>query len=114
MPPTVEDRLRDILEAITEIQDVVRGISFAQFSPDRRARLLIERLLEIVCEASRTIPEKIKQEEADIDWRRMIDFGNLLRHAYHTTQAEVVWDIIENHLAPLKSVVERRIRASSK
>jgi uncharacterized protein with HEPN domain len=75
---------------------------------------LTERLLEIVCEASRTITEKIKQEEPDIDWRKMIDFGNLLRHAYHTTKPEVVWDIIENHLPPLKSVVERRIRASGK
>lgn len=114
MPPTVEDRLRDILEAIIEIEDVVQGVSFVQFASDRRARLLTERLLEIVCEASRTIPEKIKQEEPAIDWRKMIDFGNLLRHAYHTTKAEVVWDVIANHLPPLKSVVERRIRASGK
>jgi uncharacterized protein with HEPN domain len=56
MPPTVEDRLRDILEAITEIEDVMQGASFNQFTSDRRARLLTERLLEIVCEASRTIP----------------------------------------------------------
>jgi hypothetical protein len=28
MPPTVEDRLRDILEAITEIEDVTRGVSY--------------------------------------------------------------------------------------
>lgn len=113
MPPTVEDRLRDILEAIIEIEDVVRSLSFAQFASDRRARLLTERLLEIVCEASRTIPEEIKQEEFDIDWRKMIDFGNLLRHAYHTTKAEVVWDIVKNHMPPLKSVVERRIGASN-
>jgi uncharacterized protein with HEPN domain len=112
MPPSLEDRLRDILEAIAEIEDVVRGASFAEFARDRRARLLTERLLEIVCEASRTITEKIKQEEPDIDWRKMIDFGNLLRHAYHTTKPEVVWDIIENHLPPLKAAVERRIRAS--
>jgi uncharacterized protein with HEPN domain len=81
MPPIVEDRLRDILEAITEIEDVMRGASFDQFAPDRRARLLTERLLEIVCEASRTIPDKIKQDEPGIDWRKMIDFGNLLRQA---------------------------------
>jgi uncharacterized protein with HEPN domain len=113
MSPTLEDRLRDILEAITEIEDVMQGANFDQFAADRRMRLLVERLLEIVCEASRTVPEKIKQEAPNIDWRRMIDFGNLLRHAYHTTKAETVWDIIENHLPPLKSFVERRIRASS-
>jgi uncharacterized protein with HEPN domain len=113
MPPTVEDRLRDILEAIIEIQDVVQGASLAQFTSDRRARLVVERLLEIVCEASRTIPEKIKQEEPVIDWRKMIDFGNLLRHAYHSTEAEIVWNIIANHLPPLKSVIERRIASSN-
>jgi uncharacterized protein with HEPN domain len=114
MPPTIEDRLRDILEAIIEIEDVMRGVSLDQFASDRRTRLLVERLLEIVCEASRTIPDNIKQEEPDIDWRKMIDFGNLLRHAYHTTNAESVWDITQNHLPPLKSLVERRIRASGK
>jgi uncharacterized protein with HEPN domain len=114
MPPTVEDRLRDIFEAITEIEDVMLGASFDQFTADRRSRLLIERLLEIVCEASRTIPDKIKQDEPGIDWRKMIDFGNLLRHAYHATKAEIVWDIVQNHLPPLKSLVERRIRATGK
>jgi uncharacterized protein with HEPN domain len=112
VPPTVEDRLRDILEAIVEIQEVMHGISFDHFASDRRTRLLIERLLEIVCEASRTIPENIKQKDSSIDWRSMIDFGNLLRHAYHTTRAETVWDILQNHLPPLKSFVERHIRES--
>jgi uncharacterized protein with HEPN domain len=114
MPPTIEDRLRDILEAIIEIEDVMQGVSLDQFASDRRARLLVERLLEIVCEASRAIPDNIKQDEPGIDWRKMIDFGNLLRHAYHTTRAESVWDIAQNHLPPLKSLVERRIRASGK
>jgi uncharacterized protein with HEPN domain len=114
MPPTAEDRLRDIFEAITEIEDVMRALSFDQFASDRRVRLLTERLLEIVCEASRTLPEKIKQSEPGIDWRKMIDFANLLRHAYHTTKAETVWDIAQNHLPPLKSLVERHIQGPAK
>jgi hypothetical protein len=43
MPPTVEDRLRDIFEAIAEIEDVTRGMSISHFASDRRTRLLIER-----------------------------------------------------------------------
>ncbi|MDR3487667.1 MAG: DUF86 domain-containing protein [Bradyrhizobium sp.] len=114
MPPTVEDRLRDISEATAEIEDVMRGANLLKFASDRRSRLLIERLLEIVCEASRTIPDEVKQGEPSIDWRAMIDFGNLLRYAYHTTKAEVTWDIVQNHLPPLKAFVERRIRASGR
>jgi uncharacterized protein with HEPN domain len=44
----------------------------------------------------------------------MIDFGNLLRHAYHTTNVNIVWDIIQNQLPPLKSFVERNIKASNR
>ncbi len=114
MPPSVDDRLRDILEAITEIEDVMHDVSFEQFSSDRRIRLLTERMLEIACEASRTIPEKLKQDAPDIEWRNMIDFGNLLRHAYHSTDPQVVWDIIQNHLPPLKSFVQHRIGLAGK
>lgn len=114
MPPTVEDRLRDILEAITQIDDMLQGADFDRFASDRMTRLAAERLLEIACEASRSIPDNIKQTEPDIDWRKMIDFGNLLRHAYHETKAEIVWDVIQNHLPPLKSRVEKLIRMSGR
>jgi uncharacterized protein with HEPN domain len=56
----------------------------------------------------------MKNSESGIDWRRMVDFGNLLRYAYHTTNVAIVWDIIQNHLPPLKSFVERRITASNR
>ncbi len=112
MPPTMKDRLQDILEAIVEIEDIVRGVTFDQFASDRRTRLLTERLLEIVCEASRAIPDEIKQRQPDIDWRKMVDFGNLLRHAYHMTKTETVWDVIQLRLPPLKSFVENLIRSS--
>jgi len=111
MPPTMKDRLNDILEAIIEIEDIARGLSFDQFASDRRIRLLTERLLEIVCEASRAIPDEVKQRQPDIDWRKMVDFGNLLRHAYHATKAEIVWDVIQSRLPPLKSFVENLIRS---
>jgi uncharacterized protein with HEPN domain len=114
MPPTVEDRLRDILEAITEIEEMLASSSLDMFAADKMRRMATERYLEVVCEATRRLTEDIKREAPDIEWQRMIDFGNLLRRAYHTTDVEIVWDIIQNHLPPLRSFVERRIRASSR
>lgn len=100
MPPTVEDRLRDILDAITDIENAVGDFTLDQFVAEKTTRLATERLLEIVCEASRFIPDDLKRAEPEIDWRKMIDFGNLLRHAYHMTKAEIVWDIVQIHLPP--------------
>lgn len=56
MPPTVDDRLRDILEAILKIEKLTDGTDLAGFTADELRRLATERLLEIICEASRSVP----------------------------------------------------------
>jgi hypothetical protein len=76
MPPTVDDRLKDISESIAEIQKLLTGVDFQTYSTDRMLSLATERLLEIVCEASRTLPDEIKTNAPDIDWRKMIDFAS--------------------------------------
>jgi uncharacterized protein with HEPN domain len=90
MPPTVEDRLRDILEAIIEIEELLASSSLDRFATDKTSRRATERYLEVICEATRAIPDEVKRDESAIDWRKMIDFGNLLRHAYHTTNPEII------------------------
>lgn len=110
MPPTVDDRLRDVLEAILQIDAMLAGFTLEQFAADNLRRMATERYLEIVCEAARKLPDEVKQLAPDIDWRKMNDFANLLRHAYHATKVEIVWDIIRNHLPPLRAFVEEQIR----
>ena len=110
MPPSVEDRLLDIKDAILEIEDILSDVSFEQFSSQRRTRHLVERYLEIACEAALRLPDNIKEQAPNIDWRKMTDFANLLRHAYHSTKVNVVWETVQDHLPPLKALVEQRIR----
>jgi uncharacterized protein with HEPN domain len=113
MPPTVEDRLRDILEAIGEIEGMLAGRDLALFTADKMRRMATERYLEVICEAARRLTDEVKRDAPNIEWQKMVDFGNRLRHAYHATDVRVVWEIIQDHLPPLKAFVERRIRASN-
>ena len=112
MPPTVEDRLRDILEAIAEIEEILTGRDLDLFSADKLRRMATERYLEVICEAARNLSDEVKRDGPEIEWQKMVDFGNRLRHAYHATDINIVWDIVQNYLPPLKSFVERRIRAA--
>jgi uncharacterized protein with HEPN domain len=111
MPPTVEDRLSDIRTSISRIERITSNMTFEQFVSDDAMRAATERFLEVVCEASRHLPNDIKQREPRIAWRKMVDFGNILRHAYRSTEAEVVWDIVQNDLPMLKAFVQRSIQA---
>ena len=84
-----------------------QGKNLDQFSSDMMLRLATERLLEIICEASRRLPEEVKKNEPAINWQKMIDFGNVLRHAYHSIRVDIVWDIVQGELPALKSFAAR-------
>jgi uncharacterized protein with HEPN domain len=75
-------------------------------------RLAIERLLEVISEASRHVPAEAKAKEPGINWRRLADLGNRLRHAYHQTDADLLWAMIENDLEPLDKFVQQIIKES--
>lgn len=61
MPPTLADRVRHILEAIVHIEHSLADVEYQQFSDDLFLRLAIERLLEIISEASRKFQQNSKQ-----------------------------------------------------
>lgn len=99
--------IRHILDAITNIEMDTAGYDFEKFRKDRRARQLVERNLEILSEASRRLPQELKDLEAHIPWRAVAGIGNILRHDYHETYPTVLWDTCNKDLKPLKDAVER-------
>jgi uncharacterized protein with HEPN domain len=105
-------RLRDILDAIEQLEQMLNSITFADFVQDRIKRAACERFLEIISEASRHIPEEYKAQQPHIAWRRIADTGNHLRHAYHRIDAEILWDIHRSgELAELKSAINHMRKA---
>ena len=113
MRPTVAERLAHIDEAIDNIRQMLAGRTRAAFVEDMMLRLAVERSLEIISEASRHIPPDLKASEQTINWRRLADLGNWLRHAYHRTDAGILWDMVQNDLEPLKTFVGQMIKGSN-
>ena len=114
MPPSAEDRLRDILEAVGEMEVMLAGFDLDGFASDKMRRMATERYLEVICEATRKLADDVKQKAPHIEWQTIIDFGNRLRHAYHATDVKIVWGILQTHLPLLKSFAERQIARSGK
>jgi len=112
MPPTLADRLAHILTAIDTIQSALMNKKFENVKGDLMLRLAIERSLEIICEASRHVPKDVQMLHPEINWRGMVDFGNELRHAYHRVDPNLLWEIVQRDLPPLRAFVEHVIRDS--
>lgn len=103
-------RLQDIRDAIDQIDLLLARKTFADVQSDRVLRAAFERFLEILSEASRPIPQMLKDDAPQIPWRRIGDIGNHLRHAYNRVDAEILWNLHESgDLADLGEVIDRFI-----
>jgi len=96
-----------LLKAIANIEADIAEHNLDSFRADRRARQLVERNLEIISEASRRLPDAAKAEESDIPWRAIAGIGNILRHDYHESQADILWETCRTDIPALKAAVTR-------
>lgn len=70
-PRLLSLRLSDIVEAIDHIRSVLDGASPDDFERDWQRRWLVERGIEIISEASRHLPEELKDRHVVIPWRKV-------------------------------------------
>lgn len=94
--------LHDMLDSITAITEFISGLDYPAFLRDRKTYSATVRELEVIGEASGKISEILKAEHPEIDWRTIKDFRNVLAHEYFSINSEILWDIIQNKLEPLK------------
>ena len=81
MPPRgPRQRLQDILDAIADVERYTAGKLFADYEADPLLRRAVERWIEIVSEASRHVPQALKDKHPSVPWRQVADIGNIFRH----------------------------------
>jgi uncharacterized protein with HEPN domain len=65
--------------------------------------------LEIVSEATRKLPQDLRDRHPDLPWRAIAGIGNVYRHEYDNVAEEIVWRTVQHSLAPLLEVIEREL-----
>jgi uncharacterized protein with HEPN domain len=75
--------LHDILEAIVGARGAVGDMTLDAYVASWTTRRAAERAIEIISEATRHLPERLRASEPDVPWREIASIDNVLRHAYH-------------------------------
>ena len=108
MDDRVRQRLLDVIDAIEQIHGLLRDKSRTDFVTDRHMRAAFERYLEIASEASKHIPQEIRDAEPSIPWGNVAGIGNHLRHAYHRVDPDILWNThADGHLDQLFAVCRK-------
>jgi uncharacterized protein with HEPN domain len=90
--------LQDILVAMTRIAEYLEGYTFNQFKKDYKTVDAVIRNFEIIGEASRKLPDHIKENNPDLPWDEMYLLRNKVSHEYFGIDYEIIWDVCINHL----------------
>ena len=99
--------IKDILDAINNIEDYTQTISFQKFSRDQKTIDAVVRNFEIIGEASKNIPQETKDKYVKIPWASMVGIRDKLIHEYFGVNFEVLWKTIKEDLPPLEGKISK-------
>ena len=108
MPRDFEVYLEDILQAIAKSRSYVAGETRASLAQDSMRIDAVIRNLEIIGEAAKMIPESIRIEYPNVEWKKIAGLRDILAHHYFEVDLDIVWDIVQNKLPELERDLRKK------
>lgn len=102
-------RLRDINENIEFIQDFILGMRLDDYIVDHKAQAAVERKLLLLSHAAVRLGDEAERLCPGIPWSGFRGIANWLQHQYERTNAQTVWNTINDDLPRLKAAVEKAL-----
>jgi uncharacterized protein with HEPN domain len=104
-PRTSQDHLQDILNYADDAMQFVDGMDFSTFEQDKRTHYAVIRALEIVGEATKNIPQDIRDRYPTIPWRLMAGMRDKLIHDYIGADLKKVFETVLTDLPVIKTAI---------
>ena len=99
--------LKDILAAIEAIEAFVEDMDFNSFRDDDKTNSAVIRKFEVIGEASKNVPDRLKEQYPLIPWKEMAGMRDRLIHFYFGVDYELVWKTIKNRLPAIKPLLSQ-------
>lgn len=103
-PRQVDDRLADVLSALSKAERFARG--------DRADELVVAAVLHELTVVGEAVGALLRQDpdlaerHPEIPWRGIVGMRNRLVHEYEDVDLAYVWGTVDDDLQPLRRVIE--------
>ena len=99
--------VEDIIEHMTYAEDFIKNLTFEEFAKDKKTILSVTKCIEVVGEATKHIPDAIRDKYPEIPWRDLTGIRDRLVHGYFKVNLEIVWMTATQEFPELWPKMER-------
>jgi uncharacterized protein with HEPN domain len=99
--------LEDIQLSMHRISEYIGDLDFVSFKRDYKTVDAVIRNFEIIGEASKNLPDFIRDKYPAIPWKEMYYLRNKVSHEYFGIDYEIIWDVATNYLPDNITEIER-------
>ncbi len=110
MTPDYLDYVEDILDAMEKAEIILEGIRYEDYETDFRINFAVIRALEIIGEASKRIPEDLRESTPNIPWKGMSGMRDRIIHGYDNIDYQIIWDVIKKDIPKIKPLIQKILK----
>lgn len=98
--------LNDMVGSCHAIEEFTCGMSQDEFVGNRTTYWSTVKMIEIIGEAARHIPEDIQALMPETEWKNIIAARHVFAHGYFGIDDDVLWDIVVKFIPELLHQIE--------
>jgi uncharacterized protein with HEPN domain len=98
--------LRQIVEVCNKAIEFRNSMTWEEFRGDWRKQMLGERLVEVLGQAVKRLPDELRNRHSQVPWKKIAGTRDYIAHGYDSVDYDVIWGVLNVETGRLKESVQ--------